>query len=115
MMNTVLRGRPYAGNPHVRFDAGEVANAKSARWKTVFLLCALFAAGTLAAYQYIISGTPVPDPSEASYSAVVSLDARVADGKALSTTMETRRKAFDSGVCSDEIDLAAPGLSIIVR
>ena len=96
-------------------ECDHVMKAKGARRKAVFLLSALFAAGTLAAYQYIISGTPVPDPSEASYSAVVSLDARVADGKALSTTMETRRKAFDSGVCSDEIDLAAPGLSIIVR
>lgn len=90
-------------------------NAKGARRKAVFLLSALFAAGTLAAYQYIISGIPVPDPSEASYSAVVSVDVRVADGKALSTAMETRRKASESGVCSGEVDLSAPGLSILVR
>ena len=31
MENFILRGKPYAGNPHVRFDEGEVASAKPRR------------------------------------------------------------------------------------
>ena len=31
MTNSVLRGKPYAGNPHVRFDEGEVASAATPR------------------------------------------------------------------------------------
>ena len=93
----------------------QVVKARHASRKSILFLLAIFAGGTLLAYQYIISGIPVPDPSEASYSAVVSVDARVADGKALSTAMETRRKASESGVCSGEVDLSAPGLSILVR
>ena len=31
MTNTALRGKPDAGNPHVRFDEGEVAPAATPR------------------------------------------------------------------------------------
>ena len=31
MTNATLRGKPYAGNPHVRFDEGEVAPAATPR------------------------------------------------------------------------------------
>jgi len=31
MTNAALRGKPYAGNPHVRFDEGEVASAATPR------------------------------------------------------------------------------------
>jgi len=31
MTNATLRGKPDAGNPHVRFDEGEVASAKPRR------------------------------------------------------------------------------------
>ena len=43
MTNAILRGKPDAGNPHVRFDEGEVASAKPRRGsllykKTIVLL-----------------------------------------------------------------------------
>ena len=31
MTNAILRGKPDAGNPHVRFDEGEVAPAATPR------------------------------------------------------------------------------------
>ena len=31
MTNAALRGKPDAGNPHVRFDEGEVASAATPR------------------------------------------------------------------------------------
>jgi len=48
MTNATLRGKPDAGNPHVRFDEGEVASAKPRRgsllYKNVlFALCVLTA------------------------------------------------------------------------
>ena len=41
-----LNGKPYAGNPHVRFDEGEVASAAMPRrgsllYKTIRILCVL--------------------------------------------------------------------------
>jgi len=44
MMNATLRGKPDAGNPHVRFDEGEVASAKPRRGSLLYrklLVCAL--------------------------------------------------------------------------
>ena len=42
MTNAILRGKPDAGNPHVRFDEGEVASAKPRRgsllYKTIEIL-----------------------------------------------------------------------------
>ena len=48
MTNAILRGKPDAGNPHVRFDEGEVASAKPRRgsllYKKLMLIgCALLA------------------------------------------------------------------------
>ena len=42
MTNAILRGKPDAGNPHVRFDEGEVASAKPRRGSLLYksLLCA---------------------------------------------------------------------------
>ena len=31
MTYTIIRGKPHAGNPHVRFDEGEVASATTPR------------------------------------------------------------------------------------
>ena len=36
MTNAVLRGKPDAGNPHVRFDEGEVASAKPRRGSLLY-------------------------------------------------------------------------------
>ena len=36
MMNASLNGKPYAGNPHVRFDEGEVASAKPRRGSLLY-------------------------------------------------------------------------------
>ena len=49
MTNAILRGKPDAGNPHVRFDEGEVASAKPRRgsllYKTRVLLMTGLAVG----------------------------------------------------------------------
>lgn len=55
MTNAILRGKPYAGNPHVRFDEGEAASATPRRGsllckvqlfgRKVLLAGAVFAAG----------------------------------------------------------------------
>ena len=51
MTNAALRGKPYAGNPHVRFDEGEVASAATPRRgsllykrKTMVFVCAAMVA-----------------------------------------------------------------------
>ena len=36
MTNAILRGKPYAGNPHVRFDEGEVASEKPRRGSLLY-------------------------------------------------------------------------------
>ena len=38
MTNAILRGKPDAGNPHVRFDEGEVASAKPRRGSLLYNL-----------------------------------------------------------------------------
>ena len=47
MKNAALSGKPYAGNPHVRFDEGEVASAKPRRgsllYKKIVVMAAFFA------------------------------------------------------------------------
>jgi len=74
MMNATLRGKPDAGNPHVRFDEGEVASAKPRRGsllykrmkKTLALACAFgFGLAAQAANIYAIAKattgvTPTP-------------------------------------------------------
>ena len=37
MTNAILRGKPDAGNPHVRFDEGEVASAKPMRGSLLYI------------------------------------------------------------------------------
>ena len=53
MTNAILRGKPDAGNPHVRFDEGEVASAKprcgSLLYKLVFALVVGLIAGAVRA------------------------------------------------------------------
>ena len=50
MTNAILRGKPDAGNPHVRFDEGEVASAKPRRGSLLYkqTVVAALAAVTLA-------------------------------------------------------------------
>ncbi|MBR6530771.1 MAG: hypothetical protein IKT43_05090, partial [Clostridia bacterium] len=53
MTNTALRGKPDAGNPHVRFDEGEVASAATPRrgsllYKAKIIAIALCAAALAA-------------------------------------------------------------------
>ena len=42
MTNAILRGKPDAGNPHVRFDEGEVASAKPRRGSLLYNKTAAF-------------------------------------------------------------------------
>ena len=37
MKNAALSGKPYAGNPHVRFDEGEVASEKPRRGSLLYM------------------------------------------------------------------------------
>ena len=69
MTNAILRGKPDAGNPHVRFDEGEVASAKPRRgsllYKNTAFLASIFAA--VAAFGGVldnawIKGTTDKDP-----------------------------------------------------
>lgn len=49
MTNAILRGKPDAGNPHVRFDEGEVAPAKPRRGSLLYKkLMMMFAAAMVA-------------------------------------------------------------------
>ena len=41
MTNAILRGKPDAGNPHVRFDEGEVASAKPRRGSLLYKMNAI--------------------------------------------------------------------------
>jgi len=61
MMNATLRGKPNAGNPHVRFDEGEVASVKPRRgsllYKSVFsVVCAAVLVGVTHAADPQVSG-----------------------------------------------------------
>ena len=63
-----LNGKPYAGNPHVRFDEGEVASSATPRRgsllykKMLTLVAALFAAAASALADLYatltVNGTP---------------------------------------------------------
>ncbi len=58
-----LDGKPYAGNPHVRFDEGEVAPAAAPRrgsllYKTATLFAALAVVGAACAETCIVAGDP---------------------------------------------------------
>jgi len=48
MMNATLRGKPDAGNPHVRFDEGEVASAKPRRGSLLYKRTLLAVCGAVA-------------------------------------------------------------------
>ena len=52
MTNAILRGKPDAGNPHVRFDEGEVASAKPRRGSLLYkkTFWAIACAGALFAF-----------------------------------------------------------------
>ena len=49
MTNAILRGKPDAGNPHVRFDEGEVASAKPRRGSLLYKKLLTLAAVALVA------------------------------------------------------------------
>ena len=83
MTNAILRGKPDAGNPHVRFDEGEVASAKPRRGSLLYTrkkavaaaLTAAITAAPLAAangdeYQFIVSGDPIAAATVGSSSAI---------------------------------------------
>jgi len=58
MTNATLRGKPDAGNPHVRFDEGEVASAKPRRGSLLYkkLLLVLAAGFVWVAHSAVPSG-----------------------------------------------------------
>ena len=47
--NAALSGKPYAGNPHVRFEEGEVASAKPRRGSLLYKALSLASFAALAA------------------------------------------------------------------
>ena len=48
MKNAALSGKPYAGNPHVRFDEGEVASEKPRRGSLLYNIRLLLGAAAAA-------------------------------------------------------------------
>ena len=58
MKNAALSGKPYAGNPHVRFDEGEVASAKPRRGSLLYMALAItvgMLVGVASAENYIVT------------------------------------------------------------
>ncbi len=59
MTNAILRGKPDAGNPHVRFDEGEVASAKPRRGSLLYkrreFLTSSLAAGVAFGFPALVS------------------------------------------------------------
>ena len=117
-----LDGKTHAGNPHVRFDAGEVAPAATPRRGSLFcrtILCLIlgFAAVTVfGAYQYIISTDPTlaVNPSESAYSTAVSVNVRASAPQTLGTALETRyRTSAESGTSA--LNRQPAVLTIIIR
>ena len=47
MKETVMQGKPYAGNPHVRFDEGAGASRHSGRSALLYTLTTMFLAAAL--------------------------------------------------------------------
>ena len=85
-----LDGKPYAGNPHVRFDKGEVASAATPRrgyllYKTIAMMLGAVALLPLHAdtYQFIVSGYPAANESYAAASAATSLETATRSGWSL--------------------------------
>ena len=59
MTNAIFRGKPDAGNPHIRFDEGEVASAKPRRGSLLYKnIISLFAAVLLAELSAFAAGKP---------------------------------------------------------
>ena len=56
MTNAILRGKPDAGNPHVRFDEGEVASAKPSRGSLLYT-------GFLAVAAALAAGAALAEPA----------------------------------------------------
>ena len=55
MINAILRGKPDAGNPHVRFDEGEVASVKPRRGSLLYKVSEMRMA-TMAVAAVVLSG-----------------------------------------------------------
>ena len=87
--------------------------------KAMFFAMFCFVAGaSLGAYQYIISTDAelAVNPSETSYSAVVSVNAQVAGNLDLDTVLETRYRTFaESSANSSVVNRRHPGIVLIFR
>ena len=57
MTNAILRGKPDAGNPHVRFDEGEVASAKPRRGSLLYNKHKLLVAAVLITAEFAFAET----------------------------------------------------------
>ena len=117
-----LNGKPYAGNPHVRFDEGEVASAAMPRrgsllYKRIAVILGAAALLPLHAdtYQFIVSGYPAANESYAAASAATSLETATRSGGSAASALEARYRTWDE---SDGIALRSDtyrGLLLIVR
>ena len=64
MTNAILRGKPDAGNPHVRFDEGEVASAKPRRGSLLYKMRELVLATAVAALGATLAQTDATGPKD---------------------------------------------------
>ena len=64
MTNAILRGKPDAGNPHVRFDGGEVASAKPRRGSLLYKQCVVAFAVAMCATVVFAGNAANPDAIE---------------------------------------------------
>ena len=117
-----LDGKPYAGNPHVRFDKRDVASTATPRrgsllYKTIAMMLGAGALLPLHAdtYQFIVSGYPAANESYAAASAATSLETATRSGWSAASALEARYRTWDE---SDGIALRSDkyrGMMIIIR
>ena len=85
MTDEILNGKPYAGNPHVRFDEGEVASAEKPRRGSLLYKKAAWAL-TLSLVAAAVHATPAPvnassfgfDPADATRCLQAAIDSGAA-------------------------------------
>ena len=99
MTNAILRGKPDAGNPHVRFDEGEVASAKPRRGSLLYkkLICAAVVAGSMFAM--------AEEAPKAAVKAPVAAEAVKAAPRRSQITPEQREKLMAERKAKTEVQM----------
>ena len=84
--------------------------------RTICLVFCLGAGFSLGAYEYMISGFPAANPSNATYSASVTVNAKTAGNAKLANSLETRyRTSTESAANGTVLCRMKPGLILFIR